>query len=387
MKTHSIHVLRAAAVALPLALGLACLGSAPVMAATPCSDLAVGKCTIQLSTGITMAYVETGPESGIPIILIHGYTDSIRSWSFAMAVLHKDDPSLRILAIELRGHGATSMPPAATCATSPEKCFRIADFANDVVAFMNAKNIKRAHLVGHSLGSFTVQEIALTHPEMVDHAVLVGTSAKVNPDMVGFVNETLGKWSAPLEAKGKKYPVDFYNLTPLDVDPNVSEWMANIWNADPAADSATLVPLTQETSRVRLGNWIGVVRANQTLDNTERLKQLTVPTLVIWGSQDSIFTSDHQNVLKQALEGASRAHGTNIYWKQYGALPLPPSAQQESDIGHMVQWDAPVTMAADIRSFVKTGEPTQDLPHSDKAPNISHILIDHGKAVVVRLGS
>ncbi len=94
-----------------------------------------------------------------------------------------------------------------------------------------------------------------------------------------------------------------------------------------------------------------------------------------------------RNVLKQALEGAARAHGTVVYWKQYGALPLPPSAQQESDIGHNVEWDAPVALAADIKSFVKTGEPTRDLPHSDKMPNVSHILIDPGKATVVRVGS
>jgi len=71
-----------------------------------------------------MAYVETGPESGKPVILINGYTDTIRSWSFAMRTLHKADPSLRLIAIDLRGHGDTSMPPASDCAPAPEKCFR-----------------------------------------------------------------------------------------------------------------------------------------------------------------------------------------------------------------------------------------------------------------------
>ena len=57
-----------------------------------------------------MAYVETGPESGPAVILIHGLTDSLRSWSLAMRALHKDDPGLHILAVDLRGHGSSSMP-------------------------------------------------------------------------------------------------------------------------------------------------------------------------------------------------------------------------------------------------------------------------------------
>ncbi len=54
-------------VGLPLAFGINLLKPTPAMAAKSCSDLTEGKCTIQLSTGITMAYVETGPESGTPL--------------------------------------------------------------------------------------------------------------------------------------------------------------------------------------------------------------------------------------------------------------------------------------------------------------------------------
>src|SRR6185369_11383445 len=153
------------------------------------------------------------------------------------------DPGFRILAIDLRGHGATSMPPASDCAPAPEKCFRPSDLADDVVSFMNAKSIKRANLVGHSLGAFVIQEIALTHPEMVDRAILIGTSTKVvdNPVIRDFVlKEPIeGSWKKALEAKGKSYPADFYELTPVDADPNAEEWVAKNWDVDPAADPAT----------------------------------------------------------------------------------------------------------------------------------------------------
>jgi hypothetical protein len=74
------------------------------------------------------------------------------------------------------------------------------------------------------------------------------------------------------------------------------------------------------------------------------------------------------------------------FWKQYGVLPLPQSGAQETDIGHNVQWGAPDAVAADIAAFAKTGAPTADQAHSDKAPNVSHILTEVGKATVMRLG-
>ena len=173
--------------------------SAPVVAAASCGDLAEGKCKIQLSTGITMAYVETGPASGKPVILVHGYTDSVRSWSFAMRVLHKTDPSLRLIAIDLRGHGDSTMPPASDCASAPEKCFHPDILATDVVAFMKAKGISRAEPSRPFAWFVRIgQSVALSDPEMVDHLVLVATSTKVvdNPVIRDFIlRDTIeGSW-------------------------------------------------------------------------------------------------------------------------------------------------------------------------------------------------
>lgn len=378
----------------PAAFMLALLG--PALAAAPanaasCEDIATGKCAIELPTGVTMAYVETGPVDGPAVLLIHGLTDSLRSWSVSMRALHKLDPSLHVLAIDLRGHGSTSMPPAHLCASKPETCFSLPSLAGDVVAFMRAKGIDKAVLVGHSLGTFVVQEIVFSHPDMVSQAILVATST-TGVDNVALRDYVLkepieGSWRKALEAKGKKYPDDFYALTPLDADPNAKDWIAKNWVVDPAADPAFLVPYVPETANVKLGTWIGATKALLETDNTERFKDWNVPTLVIWGIQDNIFLDEpDQEAIKKALASAARAHGRIYFWKEYGTIPLPASGGQESDIGHNVQWGAPDAVAADIDAFIKTGAPTADLPHSDTAPNVSHILSEPGKAKVVRLG-
>ena len=374
---------------LALIVGLALL-PASAMAETKCDDIATGKCTQVLSTGITMAYVEAGPADGPAVVLIHGLTDSLRSWSLSMRALHKAAPELHIIAIDLRGHGSSSMPPD-TCAGEPEKCFRPADFAADVIDFLQKKGITKATFAGHSLGTFVVQEIAFTKPELVSNAILVATSSRGVDNVVlrdYVLKEPVeGSWKAALEAKGKAYPKDFYHLTPVDADPNAADWTAKNWVVDPAADPAFLVPYIPETITVKLGTWIGATKALLMADNTARFKDWNTPTLVIWATQDNIFTEDpDQKGIRDALAAAGKAHGEIYYWKEYGVLPLPASGAQESDIGHNVQWGAPDAVAADILAFMKTGAPNADLSHSDAAPNVSHILTEPGKAKIIKLG-
>lgn len=380
---------QATLLALPLASTLGAANALPAKTRS-CEDLAAGRCTVKLPGAITMAYVETGPKDGPAVILIHGLTDNIRSWSTTMAALHQRDPGLHILAVDLRGHGETSMPPQAACSPAPEKCFRLADFAGDIAAFMKAKKIAKATLAGHSLGSFITQEVALEHPELVERAVLVASSTK-GVDNVALRDYVLkepveGSWKKSLEAKGWKYPAGFYKLTPLKADPKAEEWIAKNWVVDPAADPAFLKPYVPETAKVRLGTWIGATKALLASDNTERLKSFAVPVLVIWATQDSIFLDADQKALKEALGEAAKAKGIPAYWKRYGVEPLPASGAQVSDIGHNVQWGAPEAVASDIDAFIKTGAPTADLVHSDKPPALDHIVTEPGKAEVVKLG-
>jgi pimeloyl-ACP methyl ester carboxylesterase len=377
------------AIGVAVAAGLASI-SGTTWADGACTSVDTPRCMQKLPTGIDMAYIEVGPPDGKPVLLIHGLTDSVRSWSLAMDDLHKLDPKLHIVAVDLRGHGQSSMPDAKTCPPAPEACFRMSELAGDVVAFMQAKGIAKADLAGHSMGSFVVQEIALTHPEMVGHAILDATGAKSvgNAALGDFVlKQTVeGAWKKALEAKGYAFPAGVYELTPLDADPKAMEWIAANWTLDPAAQPTFLTPYTPETAKVRLGTWIGATKGLLAQDNTERLKSLSVPTLVIWATQDSIYLAKDQDEIKASLKDAAAKSGLTFYWKEFGKLPLPASGAQESDIGHNIQWSAAETVAKDIDSFITTGQPTLDFAHSDAAPKFTNIIVEPGKATVVKIG-
>lgn len=349
---------------LALLTAMAVSPAMPVAAAESCSDLDA-KCFVDLKTGIRMAYVELGPKDGKAVILLHGLTDSARSWASTMAALHEKDASLHIIAVDQRGHGKTSMPGGANCPAEPKTCFKPALFADDVVAFMDEQGIGKATIAGHSMGSMVAQDLALDHPERVDSLVLVATSNKTagNAILQDYVlkEPVLGSWKTGLDSKGMTSAEQVWTATPLDADPAAEAWIAKNWDVDPAADPTTVAAIVKETAQVRIGTWRGATEALLEVDNTARLAGLTVPTLVLWGSQDSIFYLDpDQTGIIAALEKAKAAHRTVGVWKQYGVDPLPASGAQDSDIGHNVQWDAPLQVADDILSFIKTATPTSD---------------------------
>ncbi len=106
---------------------------------TPVAELQMK--SVDLSTGVTLPYVEHGDPTGTPVLLLHGYTDSWRSWQLVLSYL---PDSIHAFALTQRGHGD---------ADRPESGYRPQDFAADVAAFMETLGIGDAVIAGASMGS------------------------------------------------------------------------------------------------------------------------------------------------------------------------------------------------------------------------------------------
>ena len=111
---------------------------------------------------ITHFYVEKG--QGNPLILLHGNGEDHTYFDHHIDVFAQH---YHVYALDTRGHGQT---PRGT------RPFTIRQFADDLLAFMDARHIERAHLLGFSDGGNIAMIFALRYPERVDRLILNGAN-------------------------------------------------------------------------------------------------------------------------------------------------------------------------------------------------------------------
>src|SRR3954464_9508760 len=109
-------------------------------------------------TGVTLNYEITG--EGEPVLLITGTSGSIPLWGELAPRLAQD---YQVIAFDNRGLGGSERG---------EGQITVASLAEDASALLEALEIPRAHVLGWSLGSAIIQELALAHPDRVASAVL-----------------------------------------------------------------------------------------------------------------------------------------------------------------------------------------------------------------------
>jgi pimeloyl-ACP methyl ester carboxylesterase len=78
---------------------------------------------VSLPTGVRIEYVEQGRADGVPVIFLHGVTDSWRSFERVLPLL---PPDVHAFALSQRGHGDSSRPTSG---------YRFADMSADLLAF------------------------------------------------------------------------------------------------------------------------------------------------------------------------------------------------------------------------------------------------------------
>jgi len=241
---------------------------------------------VTTADGVTLAYVELAKGEGTPLILLHGYTDNSRSWSLVAPFLG----DRRILALDLRGHGASDAPAC---------CYGIDTLAHDLGAFMDALGIQKADLVGHSLGSITVGVFAALYPERVNKLVLVSSALVVPAGARDWLWENVTKLQYP-------------------IDPNSQFMLDWYYNPNPV-DAAFLDRERAESAARPQQVWIGVLTGLSLLDWTPLAAQIKAPTLILWGDQDGFFGATEEDALRKAIPAARfetfAGYGHNMFWE------------------------------------------------------------------------
>jgi pimeloyl-ACP methyl ester carboxylesterase len=116
------------------------------------------------ANGVKIRYFVQG--KGEPVVLIHGWLSSARiNWALpgTFSLLAKD---YRVIALDMRGHGLSDKPVKEE-AYGPE-------LVQDIVRLLDHLQIRKAHVVGYSMGGIVAENFIVRHPDRVLSGVLGG---------------------------------------------------------------------------------------------------------------------------------------------------------------------------------------------------------------------
>ncbi len=119
-----------------------------------------------IATGAVLTnYHDVG--AGAPVLLLHGSGPGVSAYANWRLVLPQLQGGLRALAPDLAGFGYSVTPP--------DMAFTRQGWLEQIVAFMDALQIERAHVIGNSFGGSMALALAIAHPERVHKLVLMGS--------------------------------------------------------------------------------------------------------------------------------------------------------------------------------------------------------------------
>lgn len=118
---------------------------------------------IALSTGVTLNVAVAGPEDAPPIVLLHGFPESHRTWRHQIADLSRDH---WVIAPDQRGFAASDKPQGV-------EAYETGTIVSDVLALADALGVKQFALAGHDWGGAVAWAAALAHPFRVARLIIV----------------------------------------------------------------------------------------------------------------------------------------------------------------------------------------------------------------------
>ncbi|MEP7067587.1 MAG: alpha/beta fold hydrolase [Usitatibacter sp.] len=205
--------------------------------------------------GIDVRYTVTG--SGPWVTLSHSLACRLEMWDEEVKRLSK---YFTVLAYDVRGHGETSAAAIA---------YTLDMIADDVKALFDHLGIEKSHWIGLSMGGVFGLAAALKYPGIFETIVLADTSSKLSDEGIAAFNDRVAKVRAGgMEAM---------------VEPTLKRWFKDSFRAKSPELMKKVAHWIRHTPA---DGYIGCSAAIPTIDVTDRLKEITVPCMVMVGADD-----------------------------------------------------------------------------------------------------
>jgi len=245
-----------------------------------------------LAGGHALAYAESGPADGPPIVLLHGLASDADTWDRAVEPLAAH--GLRVLAVDLLGHGLSA---------KPDDCTYLLDaFAESLAAFLDAVGIRSATLCGHSFGGAVAIHFGVDHPDRLDRLVLVSAGGLGKEVHAVLRAATLPVAPAVLRAALRPGMRRLYRRPELHRALGLTE--DNLVNLRRAARA--LGSLDGQKSFFASARGVISPAGQRTATEDFRAVTARVPTLLIWNAGDPVIPVAHARAAEGRLAPASK---------------------------------------------------------------------------------
>lgn len=261
---------------------------------------------VELSNGLTVHLRDEGPRDALPVILLHGSNADLHTWQPWAEALREE---YRVIRFDQRGHGLTG--PA------PDNDYSLDGYTGDVELVADALNLEQFVLGGNSMGGWISAGYALDNQERLTALMLIDASGapieRVGPIPLGFriaqtpVLRDVARHFMPRSIFERSLPQSVANqdfITDAETD---RYWeLARFPGNRQATMQRFATPRRQYTA--------------------EEVSGLTLPTLVMWGDEDSLIPLAAGEWYAEHLPA-----NTFVRYAEIGHIPQQEHPEQSAD--------------------------------------------------------
>ncbi|WP_434607881.1 alpha/beta hydrolase [Pseudomonas sp. D2-30] len=235
--------------------------------------------------GVRLAYRRFGKPSGVPLVFLQHFVGNLDSW----------DP--KVIDGFARDREIILFDNAGVASSGGEVPNTIEGMAKYAAGLLQALNVKKADLLGFSMGSLIAQQVTLDHPNLVRRLILVGSSPRGGVGMESLTPEFQG-YLVKKRAVPDELLLDVFFTQTAESQAAGHEFLTRLRsrkvNRDVDVDSKTA-----PAQAAAIAAW-GVPADNA----DDYLKGIKQPTLIVAGSHDIVFYTANDVTLQQTLPNA-----------------------------------------------------------------------------------
>jgi 2-hydroxy-6-oxonona-2,4-dienedioate hydrolase len=233
------------------------------------------------ANGVRTRTLRAGDPTAPAVVFLHGTSGHLEAFARNITAHAEYD----VHAVDMLGHGYTG---------KPARPYEIADYVAHLLDYLDAVGVRRAHIVGESLGGWVGARAAIEHPERVLSLQLLCAGGTVaNPKVMERIKSSTLQAVTSDDVDLTRQRLRLLMADEADATEELVEVRHAIYHApDFVANVENLLSLQEMERRQR------------NLLRPEDLARITQPTLIVWGRQNPFGEVPEANAMHEAIAGS-----------------------------------------------------------------------------------